>query len=156
MAGTATGLPPVVTTRVDESAARRSLRDQIARLEGQLGHVLASAYPALPAPTAPQRLRGPRLLSLGELERIRDMLASQLGDARAAAAAQAGRQSAAREQLEELLLEPGRHRFVRISSEAIGEPSCKTYESRPRFGLLGMLMGWWRVKISSGCPLSTE
>ena len=20
------------------------------------------------------------------------------------------------------------------------------------FGLIGMLMGWWRVKISSGCP----
>ena len=22
-------------------------------------------------------------------------------------------------------------------------------------GLIGMLMGWWRVKISSGCPLAT-
>jgi hypothetical protein len=43
---------------------------------------------------------------------------------------------------------------VRISAEAIGEPSCKTWEVRPRVGLLGMLMGWWRVKISSGCPLS--
>jgi hypothetical protein len=156
MAGTATGLPPVGTTVVDEAAARRSLRAQIARLEAQLGYALASAYPALPAPTAPYRLRGPRLLSLGELERIRDTLASQLSDARAAAAAQADRQGAAREQLEAMLLEPGRHRFVRIASEEIGEPSCKTYESRPRFGLLGMLMGWWRVKISSGCPLSTQ
>jgi hypothetical protein len=26
---------------------------------------------------------------------------------------------------------------------------------RPRLGLIGMLMGWWRVVISSGCPLAT-
>jgi hypothetical protein len=24
---------------------------------------------------------------------------------------------------------------------------------RPRLGLIGMLMGWWQVKLSSGCPL---
>jgi hypothetical protein len=158
MAGAATGLPhagaPLVTPRVDEAAARRSLREQIARLEAQLGHALTWVYPALPAPASPHRLGGPRLLSLGELERIRDALAGRLGDARAAAVAQAERQEVARGQLEEMLLEPGRHRFLRIAGQTIGEPSCKTYESRPRFGLLGMLMGWWRVKISSGCPLS--
>ena len=26
----------------------------------------------------------------------------------------------------------------------------------PRFGLLGMLAGWWRVVVSSGCPLQPE
>jgi hypothetical protein len=25
---------------------------------------------------------------------------------------------------------------------------------RPRLGLIGMLMGWWQVKLSSGCPLA--
>jgi hypothetical protein len=25
---------------------------------------------------------------------------------------------------------------------------------RPRWGVLGMLMNWWRVVISSGCPLA--
>jgi hypothetical protein len=25
---------------------------------------------------------------------------------------------------------------------------------RPRLGLIGMLCGWWQVKLSSGCPLS--
>jgi hypothetical protein len=157
MAGTLLASPPaeapLVSPFVDETAARRTLREQIARLEGQLGHALTAAYPALPVPARRPSPPGPRLLSLGELERIRDMLAGQVGDAREAAAVQAERQEAAREQLEAMLLAPGRHRFVRISSEAIGEPSCKTWESRPRLGLLGMLMGWWCVKISSGCPL---
>jgi hypothetical protein len=154
MAGTLVAPPhALVAPRVDEAAARRTLREQIARLEGQLGRVLTSVYPALPAPPAARRPTGPRLLSLGELELIRDTLAAQLGEARAAAAAQGARQEAARERLEDMLLEPGRHRFVRIPAVAVGEPSCKTYQSRPRLGLLGMLMGWWRVKISSGCPL---
>ena len=47
---------------------------------------------------------------------------------------------------------PERYKWVRISNEDIGEPACKHWHSRPRFGLIGMLMGWWRVKISSGCP----
>jgi hypothetical protein len=157
MAGTLLASPPaeapLVVPFVDEAAARRTLREQIARLEGQLGHALTAVYPALPAPARRHSLSGPRLLSLGDLERIRDMLAAQLGEAREAAAAQAERQEVAREQLEAMLLAPGRHRFVRISSAAIGAPSCKTWESRPKLGLLGMLMGWWRVKISSGCPL---
>ena len=154
MAGTLVASPhALVAPQVDEAAARRTLREQIARLEGRLGHALTAVHPALPAPPAARRPTGPRLLSLGELERIRDTLAAQLGDVREAAAAQADRQEAARELLEEMLLEPGRHRFVRIPAAAIGEPSCKTYESRPKLGLLGMLMGWWRVKISSGCPL---
>ena len=25
---------------------------------------------------------------------------------------------------------------------------------KPRLGLIGMLMGWWEVKLSSGCPLA--
>jgi hypothetical protein len=154
MAGTLVASPlAVVTPYVDEAAARRTMREQIARLEAQLGHALTAVHPALPASTAPRRPSGPRLLSLGELERTRDTLAAQLGEARAAAAAQGERHEAARGLLEEMLLEPGRHRFLRIRAEAVGEPSCKTWESRPKLGLLGMLMGWWRVKISSGCPL---
>jgi hypothetical protein len=154
MAGTLVASPhALVAPHVDEAAARRTLREQIARLEGQLGRELTSVHPALPAPAPSRRPSGPRLLSLGELERTRDTLAAQLADARAAAAAQGERQQDARALLEELLLEPGRHRFVRIPAAAVGEPSCKTWESRPKLGLLGMLMGWWRVKISSGCPL---
>ena len=33
-----------------------------------------------------------------------------------------------------------------------GEPGCGAYVVRPRLGLIGMLAGWWEVKLSSGCP----
>src|SRR5215213_2248704 len=85
---------PVPGVEVDERAVRRTLREQIARLENELGTLFCSTYPRkgfewdVPSPR-----RGPRLLSTGELE-------------------------------------------------------------RPRYGLLGMLMNWWRVRISSGCPLA--
>jgi hypothetical protein len=56
--------------------------------------------------------------------------------------------------LERMLLEPGKYRFTRISMSDIGEPGCGAWEVRPRLGLIGMLMGWWQVKLSSGCPLA--
>jgi hypothetical protein len=50
--------------------------------------------------------------------------------------------------------DPAAHKFVRVSNEDIGEPGCRHWHSRPRWGVLGMLLGWWRVKVSSGCPLA--
>ena len=64
-------------------------------------------------------------------------------------------QAANRVALEKMLLDPGRYRFVRISNRDIGEPGCGVWHVRPRLGLIGMLMGWWQVKLSSGCPLAT-
>jgi hypothetical protein len=52
-------------------------------------------------------------------------------------------------------LEPGRYRWVRVYAADFGEPGCQSWQVRPRLGLLGMLMGWWEVKHSSGCPLAT-
>ena len=60
-----------------------------------------------------------------------------------------------RRRIEEMLLEPEKHKFVRVSNEDIGEAGCKHWHVTPRWGLLGMLMNWWRVRISSGCPLAT-
>jgi hypothetical protein len=101
-------------------------------------------------------MAGPRLLSLGELERVRDGLAGRLRDARDQAAAQAERQAEKRLLIERMLLDPGAHRWVRVSNEDIGEPGCKHWHVVPRLGLVGMLAGWWHVKISSGCPLATS
>jgi hypothetical protein len=139
---------------VDERAARRTLRAQIARLERDLGAAVIAAYPHLPAGTAGVAHAGPRLLGLEELERIRDDLASRLADVRAQAAAQGERQAAKRLLVERMLLEPGRYKWVRVSNEDIGEPGCKHWHVRPRLGVIGMLAGWWHVKISSGCPLA--
>ena len=138
----------------DELAARRSLRTQIARLEHELADAFVTAYPmgglAQRTSSAP---RDPRLLDLGELERVRDELAERVSDARATIAEQATAQAANRLYLERILLEPDKHRFARISCRDPGEPGCGVWQVRPRLGLIGMLMGWWQVKLSSGCPL---
>ena len=57
--------PPIGPVEVDEGAARRALRDQIARLESDLAELVVSAWPGRePARTRP---RAPRLLTLGGL-----------------------------------------------------------------------------------------
>jgi hypothetical protein len=138
--------------RGDERAARRTLRAQIARLEREHSTLFASAYPRLdPGPAAPA-LAGPRLLSLGELERVRDHLAARVAALGAAAARRQERQREAAEALERMLADPPAHKWQRLRNADLGLPGCTTYHVRPRAGLLGMLMGWWVVKISGGCP----
>ncbi len=153
-----------VQPEVDERAARRALRAQIARLERELAAATASAWassPAspcaarLPAGHARVRVSGPRLLGLGELERIRDDLAGRVAEVRERAARQGECQAAKRVLIERMLLHPGEYKWVRVSNADIGEPGCKSWHVVPRLGLVGMLAGWWHVKISSGCPLAT-
>jgi hypothetical protein len=136
-------------------AARRSLRVQIAKLERELAEAFVTAYELGGIEDAPPRAAGEaRLLDLGELERVRDELAERLSAARARIGERADVQAANRVLLERMLLEPGKHRFVRIACKDLGEPGCGAWQVRPRFGLIGMLMGWWQVKLSSGCPLA--
>lgn len=146
--------PGAIVVERDEAAARRTLRAQIARLERSLGDAVCGAYPRLVPVAFAASLAGPRLLSLGELERVRDGLATELARVRAEVAEQAERQEQHRVLIERMLLDPGRYHWVRVSNADIGEPGCKHWHVRPRLGPLGLLMGWWRVKISSGCPLA--
>ncbi len=155
---TATGLlsSPRVRETPGDAAACRDLRAQVARLERDVSELACSTWPraGLTAPSAPG---GPaRLLSLGELESIRDSLIDSLARARR----ELGERLEAEEQnrclMEEMLADPAAHRWVRVSHRDIGEPGCRDWHVRPRFGLLGMLAGWWRVVVSSGCPLQPE
>jgi hypothetical protein len=98
---------------------------------------------------------GPRLLSLGELEELRDDLAERVATGRAALSDRTYVEEQNRCLIEEMLLEPERHKWVRVGNEDIGEGGCKHWHVQPRWGLLGMLLNWWRVRISSGCPLAT-
>jgi hypothetical protein len=139
---------------VDEAAARRTLRGQIARLERELAGLAVEARPRDAIAWSVGSPGGPRLLSLGELERIRDDLAERLHEARVALAARREREAASRALLERMLRDPGRHRFVRVTQADVGQSGCGAWHVRPRLGLLGMLMGWWQVKVSSGCPLA--
>jgi hypothetical protein len=152
----ATGLWPAAPGTDAERRARAQLRAQIAGLEAQLGDALVTAFPLSGLPEAAVPVPGgPRLLSLGELERVRDGLAARLAQARAVQRERADREAQARALLERMLLAPGRHRFVRVANRDLGERGCGVWHVRPRLGLVGMLMGWWQVKLSSGCPLAT-
>ena len=129
-----------------------------AALEVRLSTVLLSAFPhggleAAAAAVGPTD--GPRILALGELEEVRDALATRLAEAARELEAIGERQARARIRLERMLLEPGRHRFHRVANAELGEGGCGVWQVRPRLGLIGMLMGWWQVKLSSGCPLAT-
>ena len=148
--------PEVALPEVDEATARRDLRDQIANLEAQLGAAVTAEFPHLHAPRPGGRAAAGRLLDLGALEGVRDDLADRLRALRREAEALGARQAASRRLLEQMCLEPGRHRWVRVYAADLGEPGCQSWQVRPRLGLLGMLMGWWRVKLSSGCPLASQ
>ena len=145
-------LAPSVGTDA-ERAARRTLRSQIAKLERQLADAFVTAYPMGGLEHPDGAHTQPRLLDLGELERVRDELTERLRAARVTIAERAEVQAANRLLLERMLLDPGRYRFVRVARADIGEPGCGVWQVRPRLGLIGMLMGWWEVKLSSGCPL---
>ena len=94
------------------------------------------------------------MLGVADLERVRDALVVRLREA----GAELGRRGEAEESnrglIEAMIAEPHRYRWVRVSNEDVGEAECRHWHSRPRWGILGMLLGWWRVKLSSGCPLA--
>src|ERR1700750_2700888 len=138
---------------IDERAARRSLRDQIARLESELGQLFCSTYPRKGFEWGVTAHSGPRLLSLCELEQVRDDLAERLQHNRRLLSDRTYVEDLNRRRIEEMMLQPRAQKWVCIANEDIGEPGCKTWHVRPRYGLAGMLMNWWRVVISSGCPL---
>jgi hypothetical protein len=153
-------LQPIVSPLVpralpDERAARRSLLDQVAGLESELAQLFCSTWPRKGLEWEVRGRAGPRLLSLAELEELRDDLAARVQNARRALSDRTYVEEQNRRLIEEMLLEPERHRWVRVSNEDIGERGCKHWHVRPRLSLLGMLLGWWRVVVSSGCPLGS-
>jgi hypothetical protein len=145
---------PAPRTAPAERPAREALLGQVARLEAELGRLFCSAYPRQGLEWGVGSRGGPRLLSLAELEQLRDELAARLVDSRRALSERTYAEQGNRALIERMLLEPERHKWVRIQNEDIGERGCKSWHVRPRFGILGMLFNWWRVRISSGCPLA--
>ena len=150
-------VPPRTTplappAEVDERAARRSLREQIAKLERDYASAAAAAFPKVELAADSIGHAGPRLLGLGELETTRDDLASRLSTLRERISREADVREEKRLLIERMLLAPGKFKWVRVTNADIGEPGCKSWHVKPRMGVVGMLAGWWHVKISSGCP----
>lgn len=140
---------------IDERDARRQLRRQVARLEAELAAIFRDAFGHVEVPHRVEAIAAqPRLLDLGELETVRDNLADRVSEARQALAARSRVEGENRELVEKMLAAPQDFKWVRVSREDLGLPGCGHWHSKPRLGPIGMLMGWWRVKISSGCPLA--
>ena len=140
--------------QVDEGLARAELRRQIAKLEREISRAGRRRHRAGVA--SPHRVGAagpPRVLDLGELEEVRDALADahHRGAPWRSPSAPSSRRPTA-SFCDEMLAAPARYPWVRISRADVGEPGCGHWHSRPVLGPLGMLMGWWRVKVSSGCP----
>jgi hypothetical protein len=141
-------------TGIEEPDVRRQLRDQIARLESEIGALFCSVYPRQGFDWQVGSRGGPRLLSLAELEEVRDELAAKLQHNRRVMSERGYVEDLHRRHIEEMLLAPEEHKWERVGNEDIGEPGCKHWHVVPRWGIAGILMNWWRVKISSGCPLA--
>lgn len=140
---------------LDERAARAELRRQIGRLEQRLAALSREAFQRVELDLSVQaRSATPRALDLGRLEQVRDGLADRVAAAERALAERDELELENRELLERMLAAPADYKWLQISRDDLGLPGCGHWHSRPRFGLLGMLAGWWRVRISSGCPLA--
>jgi hypothetical protein len=138
---------------VSERPARAQLRAQIARLDRELSGLVAEGFGRIVFNHGVSAPAGqPRVLDLGELERTRDALAARISTARTALRERAREEAGRRELLRAMLARPADFKWVKVSREEIGEPGCGEWHSKPRLGPIGMLMGWWRVKVSSGCP----
>ncbi|HEV7483810.1 MAG TPA: hypothetical protein VGO13_12010 [Solirubrobacterales bacterium] len=140
---------------VNELGARVELRRQVGHLERELAGLFADAFGRvdLDHRVAPRAVE-PRILDLGELECLRDELSDRVAEARIALRKRARVETDNRELLRKMLAAPENFKWVQVSRADIGEPGCGHWHSRPRLGPIGMLMGWWRVKVSSGCPLA--
>ena len=143
-----------VHVRGRQRPARAQLLQQIARLETELQGLFCSAYPRLGFDwKVHSRGGGARVLALAELECLRDDLAERLYDTRKSLSDRTYVEEKRRAEIEQMLLDPENHKWKLIANEDIGERGCKHWHVRPRWGLIGILCNWWRVVISSGCPL---
>lgn len=131
------------------------LRRQIGRLERDLAGLLSEGFGRVEVGHRVAAVAAePRVLDLGELERLRDELADRVSRARQTLREQDQSEARNRELLRQMLASPADFKWVQVSRDDLGLPGCGHWHSRPRLGPLGMLMGWWRVRVSSGCPLA--
>lgn len=135
-----------------EQAARATLRAQLTRMEQRLSSLQVRGFPHLPSVVPVSSACAPGLLGLAELERARDDLAVRIAETERQLSERSQLERRARELLRRALLEPRRYKFLRIAVADLGLGGCGAWEVRPRLGPIGMLAGWWQVKLSSGCP----
>ena len=145
-------LPPLPFPDVepggDAAALRRELRSQIAWLEGELGTYAwqdrLEPPPEGPLTAAPVA----RVADVEALTLIRTNLIDRLRRLRGEAERRGEAQRDARRQLTEMLSDPSGHAWEVVAAEDAGDGSGREWRVVPRFGPLGAILGWWRVKVT--------
>jgi hypothetical protein len=132
-----------------EVTLRHDLRAQIASLEAELAEASARLRRPVSSDSTP---RPPRLLSSAELESIRDDLVERMLRAKNELMQAEIHHGEQRQLLRRMESDPAGHRWTTVTTRDLGEPGCRQWQSRPILGVIGLLSGWWRVRVSSGCP----
>src|SRR3954471_1505201 len=115
----------------DERAARADLRRQIAAMELALARLFGSAFPRKGIDFAVAGMGGPRVLSVDELEGVRDGLAARIQEVRSDLHEHAVVEQDNRELIERMIADPASYKWVRVYNEDIGEPGCKNWHVKP-------------------------
>jgi len=148
-------LPLAPATETDERLVRQMLRDEIVCLGAELDQLRCTIFSREGFKWDVKSPRGAgRVLPLADLQLVRDGLAERIADNRAELDRRALVEERNRQRRELMLLEPEHYKWEIISNEDVGDPGCGHWHVRPRYGILGMFLNWWRIRISSGCPLA--
>lgn len=134
---------------IDAKTLRRELRQQIGWIEKEVAtYVRFDRNEPSPrrmssaAPTA-------RVTSVEDLERIRDELIDRLTHLRKDAERRSAREQRARRHLEDMVSDPASHRGEVVTVLGAGQSDLTTWRVVPRYGPLGVILGWWRVEVRS-------
>ncbi len=140
-------LPP---TRPETT--RHEFYRQIARLEFDVSSSMTTLDPSRrPKPGAP-RGEKPHLLTDQELEATRDALVARLGEVEDLVVQQSLDHAEARVLLKRMNEAPEHYRWITVTTKETGDEGCRTWQSVPVLGPIGILGNWWRIRMSSGCP----
>lgn len=143
----------VAAPGADEAALRRALRAQIAHLERELAGY-AWEERREPAPKGPETALPTGVVAgAEELERTRDGLLERLAALRAGAESRGLSEQVARTRRAKMEADPAAHPWEVVTAVDAGEPGRSEWQVVPRFGPLGAIMGWWRVRVT---PSSDE
>lgn len=132
--------------------ARHEFYRQIARLEHELSAAVAELDPSRRPEPKPSRPARPRLLDEAELESVRDALVVRLGEVEDLVARQTADHAEAQALLKRMEEAPAHFRWAKVTTKDMGAEGCRTWQSVPVMGPLGVLSNWWRIRMSSGCP----
>lgn len=138
--------------RAPSRTTRHEFYRQIARLERELSESVAGLEPSRRPKATGSPGAQPHLLSETDLEATRDDLFARVGRAEELLTLQARDQAEARALLKRMTEAPEHYRWVTVTTKETGDGGCRTWQSVPVLGPIGMLGNWWRIRLSSGCP----